>query len=851
MNITISLLADDGAMMQPAAAGHVDDLSLTIAAFPTAFPKGPAIGKPVRLTWGELCDKLRTRRQGKKDGPNFIPATFKPEPDGTVRRLAANLTARTAIVLDIETNKQTGEVPPSIAEAVARIERHGLTGCVYTSHNHQPDKPRYRIVLPLSAEIAPELPAAEATADLLGLADVLDTSKVGAASLFFLASCERGQVAHHQTVVTTGAALDAAWMREAAGAIQAARDAEEAAQQAAAMAEAEKRRADRIAKGLDVGGKLIEAVRQHLDLEQELLRFGYKKIGRKYLYPESRSGQPGVFVAIGRDGVARAYSHHGDDPIAAANLPSSFRSKAVDAVDVVAIHQFGGDLRKALSTLAKQFGIETKPTTKPEEPPPHPGYDGPDIGDADSIAGTGHGTDEVPPARAEPNKAPDPTAVIDAAVAAIVKEFNEKYLVVNENGKAVIYQPGFDPILKRRRYDRLSPRDLQVLWMNRLIPCGLDQHKKIIYKPADSVWMHHRDRREFRDGVAFNPSTTKQKPGILNLWQGFAVKPKPGNWSLMHNHMRDIICCGDKVRFDYLMGWIARMLQHPGQQGEVAVVMKGGEGTGKGTVARALRKIMGQHGMQISNAKHLVGNFNGHLRDCVFLFADEAFFAGDRQHIGVLKTIITEDNLSIEAKFQNAVEMPNFLHLMMASNEDWVVPASIDARRFFVLEVDENNANKHDYFAAIWEQMEAGGYEAMLADLLAHDLTRFNVRAVPQTQGLQQQRKLSLPVPESWWIDCLQRGYVFRSKLGLEAEFGQWREVVSMELLFASYREFARDRHERRPLSREDFGKFMKRMGGTPSRPQRGITGEHLTDEPTALGSQGCEDGDRTAAPQL
>ena len=38
---------------------------------------------------------------------------------------------------------------------------------------------------------------------------------------------------------------------------------------------------------------------------------------------------------------------------------------------------------------------------------------------------------------------------------------------------------------------------------------------------------------------------------------------------------------------------------------------------------------MGQHALKISNAKHLVGNFNSHLRDCVFLFADEAFFAGD------------------------------------------------------------------------------------------------------------------------------------------------------------------------------------------------------------------------------
>jgi hypothetical protein len=153
-----------------------------------------------------------------------------------------------------------------------------------------------------------------------------------------------------------------------------------------------------------------------------------------------------------------------------------------------------------------------------------------------------------------------------------------------------------------------------------------------------------------------------------------------------------------------------------------------GEGTGKGTLARALLHIFGQHGLAISQAKHLVGNFNSHLRDCSFLFSDEAFFAGDKQHVGVLKSIITEPHLTIEGKFQNAVQTPNFLHVMMASNEDWVVPAAIDSRRFFVLQVSDQRKDDHAYFDAIWRQMKAGGYEAMLHDLQTHDLTTFNVR---------------------------------------------------------------------------------------------------------------------------
>jgi hypothetical protein len=249
-------------------------------------------------------------------------------------------------------------------------------------------------------------------------------------------------------------------------------------------------------------------------------------------------------------------------------------------------------------------------------------------------------------------------------------------------------------------------------------------------KPVADIWLNHPNRRQFIRGVIFDPSGRPVPEGTLNLWQGFATQPRQGSWERLRIHIRDMICRGNRVHHEYLIRWLARMVQHPDEQGEVAVVMRGAEGTGKGTLARAMKRILGQHALAISNSKHLTGNFNAHLRDCVFLFADEAFFAGDRQHLGVLKAIITEPYLTVEGKYQNAVQVPNFLHLMMASNEEWVVPASLEARRFLVLEVDDAHKDDHAWFAAIWEEMEAGGYEAMLHDLMQINLTTFNVRRV-------------------------------------------------------------------------------------------------------------------------
>ncbi len=71
----------------------------------------------------------------------------------------------------------------------------------------------------------------------------------------------------------------------------------------------------------------------------------------------------------------------------------------------------------------------------------------------------------------------------------------------------------------------------------------------------------------------------------------------------------------------------------------------------------------------------MTGRFNAHMRDCIFFFADEAFWAGDKQGEGQLKRIITEDTLVVEAKGRDPVTVRNMLHILISSNEDWAVPS--------------------------------------------------------------------------------------------------------------------------------------------------------------------------------
>ena len=318
-----------------------------------------------------------------------------------------------------------------------------------------------------------------------------------------------------------------------------------------------------------------------------------------------------------------------------------------------------------------------------------------------------------------------------------------------------------------------------------------------------AYWLKWRRRRSF-DGIDLVPGQPLHLPGnLLNLWQGFAVQPRPGNWQRMQAHIAEILAEGDAAQLDYIMRWSAWAVQHPGERAEVAIVFRGDKGAGKGTFAHALRRMFGQHGLHISNAKHLVGSFNAHLRNCLLLYADEAFWAGDKQGESVLKALITEPVQMIEQKGVDAQQWQNRVHLIMTANADWVVPASHDERRYAVFNVSNRRLKDEKYFAALYREINSGGLEAMLHDLMHVDLGDWHPRRIPNTEALREQKARSMGLLESWWEYLLQEG-------SIPAAPKDTPDIAMAQYLMNHVREFA---PRMRDLSAAALGRFLSEHG--------------------------------------
>lgn len=338
-----------------------------------------------------------------------------------------------------------------------------------------------------------------------------------------------------------------------------------------------------------------------------------------------------------------------------------------------------------------------------------------------------------------------------------LRELNEKHAVIGDiSGKCRIVSETWDDSLKRICLSYQSFQDFHNRYSNDFVEVA--NGDKVQSMPLGLWWTRHKRRRSY-EHVVFAPG--RETPGVYNLWKGFSCDAKPGDCSKLLAHVFDNICCKDENLYRYLLGWMARAVQTPDEQGHVSIVMQGLRGVGKGVFAQCFGKLFGRHFLPITNSEHLVGKFNEHLRDCVVLFADEAFYAGDKRHESMLKTLITEDTIMSEAKGVNAGVARNFVHLLMASNDSWVIPAGASERRFLMLKVSTDHLQDKPYFAAIDREYENGGKEALLHYLMNYNLAGYEPRDVPKTEALQEQKRHSFSPMEEWWYTKLERGTIF------------------------------------------------------------------------------------------
>ena len=361
-------------------------------------------------------------------------------------------------------------------------------------------------------------------------------------------------------------------------------------------------------------------------------------------------------------------------------------------------------------------------------------------------------------------------------------QLNQDHFQAFDGGKLYICKERWDEALKRWTLEHRSVRDFRDA--NRDVvsvltgPGAKGKGPSFKDRHVGDLWLESPYRRRYEE-IVFKPSGCQDWQ--YNLWRGWAVEPnETGDWSLFKDHMFENICRGDPVAYDYIFNWLAYTVQHMDEPIGTALILRGNKGTGKGFFVKKIGQLFGQSFMQVTSAKSVTGNFNSHLRDCVLLFADEAFCTGNLAEEARLNALITEETITIEGKGRDAVSCRNMLHLIMATNKDWAAPATADERRFCCVNVGDGGQLVRGYFDRVDEQLTAGGLGRLLWDLLHADLSGWDRRNVPATHELTEQKLQNMTADGKWWFQKLSDGALLESQ-------GEWLGEVPAYALFDDY----------------------------------------------------------------
>ena len=270
------------------------------------------------------------------------------------------------------------------------------------------------------------------------------------------------------------------------------------------------------------------------------------------------------------------------------------------------------------------------------------------------------------------------------------------------------------------------------------------------------AWLSHPQRRQY-DGVVFSPGEP-DTPGILNLWQGFAVQPAPGDVSVWLRLLEVLV--SDPVTRSYVLDWIAWKVQNPGGVPDTVLAFTSGKGAGKNSLFTPLLTAFGRHGMLADDPELVAGRFTYHLMYMALGVLDEAVFVGDPRQADRIKSRVTARHMLYEQKGFDPVPGINRCAYVMLTNHAHVWQATTDERRAVVIEAGDGLRGDHAFWKEYHAWANGPGPAALLHYLQGLDVSGFNPRAIPKTDALARQVEMTAlrdPVT-AWWHDQLDSG---------------------------------------------------------------------------------------------
>lgn len=236
------------------------------------------------------------------------------------------------------------------------------------------------------------------------------------------------------------------------------------------------------------------------------------------------------------------------------------------------------------------------------------------------------------------------------------------------------------------------------------------------------------------------------------------------------------VCGGDDTFVNYLLDWMAYLIQYPGRRANSVPLIIGPKGNGKTFIADVLVDLLGKSNVSMISNDDLSGAFQDGLGFKQLLVLEEfKVFEGQHTMLERFKPWVTNDRVGMNRKGLKKLTIDNIASTIAFSNHEDAIRIDKEERRYGVA-ISRDAPHSPEYYKRLFDTfvLKYGGSPASILHLLqTRDLSRYNANAPAPWTNARDEMIVNTWSPEEGALeDMLELG-----SHGLHAELVTYQQI--------------------------------------------------------------------------
>ena len=333
------------------------------------------------------------------------------------------------------------------------------------------------------------------------------------------------------------------------------------------------------------------------------------------------------------------------------------------------------------------------------------------------------------------------------------KTYFEKFFCkIQEPEPIILFKNGLS------RPNMLTPSSASQL----LKPIKSGRTNKLGYPiPFYEEWSNDVDHRYYSscDFMPYNKGLATDQ-SVYNLFEGFnpdiygdTLTDKQRTKSITpYLDLVQELCGGNDEHAMYFHKFVAHIFQHPDKRPPIAIIFKGKQGTGKNMVLDAIGNMLdNKHYITSSRPTDFFGEYaEGYYRK-LLVNLNEAEGKDTFEFEGKMKSFITEDTLTMNAKYMRPITIKNHARTIITTNKPNPIPIDTKSadRRYVVFQTTDKYLTKSGkYWTGLHNQLRKPKcMSALYQFFMKLDVDNMNwIKGRPITDAYKQMCALYSPI---------------------------------------------------------------------------------------------------------